>query len=94
MNDELKEPIPDPTPEVPTPAGYTLRIISPTDVVSSLEVRMYGSVDEGREAMEAVGNKLLRNGIKEFEIHLTDTTTDGVVQTLRRVVTGEIQCLS
>ena len=55
---------------------------------------MYGSVDEGREAMEAVGNKLLRNGIKEFEIHLTDATNDGVVQTLRRVVTGETQCLS
>lgn len=92
MNDELKETTP--TPEVPTPTGYTLRIISPVDVVSSLEVRMYGSVDEGREAMEAVGSKLFRNGIKEFEIHLTDATNDGVVQTLRRVVTGETQCLS
>lgn len=82
MNEQSLEQQVDPMP--PTPMGYTVRIISPTDVVSTLEVRTYPTPEEASEALATVADKLTRNDIREYEIHLVDQTTGITIRTLKR----------
>lgn len=65
---------------------YTIRIIHPANIVHTYETRTTPHLDEANLLAEQVGDKLLRSGTKEFEIHILDTTTDTTIRTLVRRV--------
>lgn len=65
---------------------YTIRIIHPANIVHTYETRTTPHPDEANLLADQVADKLLRSGIKEFEIHIIDTTTDTTIRTLTRKI--------
>lgn len=65
---------------------YTIRIIHPANIVHTFETRSTPHLEEAGLLAQQVGDKLLRNGVKEYEIHILDTATGTPIRTLTRRV--------
>jgi hypothetical protein len=77
---------PPPVVTPPVAEGYTLRIMEPAGVVSSLETRVYATPEGVEEPIRQVQEKLHRNGVREYVLHVVSQATGEVVRTVRRVV--------
>jgi hypothetical protein len=77
----------------PPPAdGFQIRIIEPTDLVSSYETRSFRSVEETEEPIRQLVEKFRYNGVGEYLIHTVNQSTGAVVHTLQRKIaqTGHV----
>lgn len=83
--------VPVPTHEPPIGKGYVIRIHEPADVVSFAETRVFAHPDETDEPIRGIMEKLTRNGIREWVIHVVDISTDDVVYTSQRRMAPKVR---
>lgn len=74
------------TIEAPATTGYIVRIIEPTDVTSTMETRPYPTLDEARQTVTQLSEKLNYNSVREFLIHVVNQSTGGVEETFQRKI--------